>query len=151
MGGTTRSQRHARSGVWINVYPFNITLGLKVVDLVKPMKAAEQLASGKYCEVLTPQGELLGIKPTQKPKRDHSSNPTPGVISAREMQRIAGCEGESTTICLSEEEHFSVPEDMVERAIRKMQQQPYPASRIDDGGGAPVYGDKAVRVYPKPG
>jgi hypothetical protein len=43
-----------------------------------------------------------------------------------------------------------VPEDAIERAQEKVKQWPWPASRIDDGRGEPVFGDRAVRVYPKP-
>jgi hypothetical protein len=39
-------------------------------------------------------------------------------------------------------------EDHIERIAAKVLVWPYPASRIDGGSGEPVYGDKAVRVYP---
>ena len=73
-------------------------------------------------------------------------------------------QGKSRTAGMSEEQRISrrwiegkkadgrtlPPEDAVERATEKLKQWPYPASRIDDGSGEPVYGDRATRVYPQP-
>ncbi len=67
--------------------------------------------------------------------------------------------GKSRTVGLPEDKRISrrtrmgralPPEDAVERAQAKVRMWPHSASRIDNGRGDPVYGDRAVRVYPKP-
>lgn len=53
-------------------------------------------------------------------------------------------------------DEIAPPEDATERAIAKVRLWPHPASRamdakgepVSDKNGAPVFGDKAVRVYP---
>ncbi len=80
-------------------------------------------------------------------------------ITARESQMNAGLRGRSRTKGLSEDERMArrsskgrvmEPEDAIERAMEKVRLWASPASRIDDGRGKPVYGDRAVRCYPKP-
>ena len=146
----TSATRRARNCGLISVFQANTTLGWHVVGYAVPSVAAQKLAAGEYREVYNESGAFLGVQmmPTKK-RLDHSSNPSSCSISLNEVKRIAGEEGESVTINLTVREHARISEDAVERAIRKLQQWPFPASRTDDGMGEPVYGDKAVRVYPK--
>ena len=134
-----------------NVYPVETALGWRVVGLVNASTAAEKMAAGEFRDIHDESGQFLGYQMLGRPGKalDHSSNPTSCSITAREVQMNAGCFGSSMTLPLSRAEHAEVPEDAVERAITKVRQGPHPASRIDDGSGQPVYGDRAVRVYPK--
>jgi hypothetical protein len=81
-------------------------------------------------------------------------------IHASESKMNAGLSGESRTIRLNEAMRMSQPlrpgghrpppEDDIEKAIEKVKQWPEPASRIDDGtNAAPLFGDRAPRVYPR--
>lgn len=151
MSGKSHATRRARKSGLVNLYPSNTTLGWRLVGLVTPSVAAEKLATGEYREVYDDADNFLGVQMLASKKRlDHSSNPSSCSISLNEIKRIAGLEGESVTLNLSMREHARVAEDAIERAINKLMQWPYPASRIDDGTGEPKYGDRAVRCYPRP-
>ena len=150
MSGKTSAQRRAQRGVLIEVFSSNSTLGLRHIGWMEVSEAAEKLVCGDYREVQDASRNALGIQPVKAQETiKRPSGPSPASISLGEMKRIAGEEGESATVHLSKAQHRAVPEDAIERAIRKLQQWPFPASRIDDGSGQPVYGDRAVRVYPR--
>jgi hypothetical protein len=88
------------------------------------------------------------------------SRSSPTYISAHEVMIYAGQAfkgGVSRTAGLSEDaranrrdkwEKVMPVEDAVERIAAKVECWPFPASRIDDGKGEPVYGDRAIHVYP---
>jgi hypothetical protein len=139
----------------INVYPPDTTLGWNVIRQIEPAEAAKMLSLGKADLVNDQFGNFWGIRIRAKFKTEEElvSQPGPTSITAHESHLVAGLGGRSRTMNLREDEKLAlqVPEDPVERAIRKVQQWPFPASRIDDGSGDPVYGDRAPRVYPHAG
>jgi len=163
MGKPTASQRRAR-GAARNLYLFaaGTTLGWRVVHMTSSTEAAENLAKRRWRQVYDEQGNLLGYQIMADKRSDTEilSKPTACSITMRVCQLNAGLGGRSRTLGMPEAKklnrpagsngHIPVPDDAVERAIQKVRQWPHPASRIDDGTGVAVYGDKAVRVYPKP-
>lgn len=124
---------------------------------VSPSEELEQIANKQWCVLTFEDGSFAGYGIVSAAPESASS---PCSLTARDSMRHAGCYGRSRTLGLTEKERAEqqplprkyrkpVVEDAIERSIRKVQQWPYPASRVDNGRGAPVYGDRAVRVYPK--
>ncbi len=160
MSGRTKAQRRACKGE-LNLYPANTTLGWRVIGTTTSQRAAAKLARGEWREVYDDSGNLLGyqILATFSTDKDLPSGESSSSITASESQLNAGVVGVSHTEGLSEDErvsrrnkwqHALPPEDAVERAREKVKIWVVPASRIDDGKGEPVFGDRAVRCYPKP-
>lgn len=169
--GKSRSDRREASGEVTNLFSKGTLVGCRVLMRVPMVLALEKEAQGKWRRVFYDGGELAGFQPyaqarLQKPraaKPGVSLDGSPPTITLTEVQMNAGEFGASSTRGMPEwkrerrerrikEKYCRVvaPEDAIERAIEKVQQWPFPASRIDDGGSEPVFGDKAVRVYPKP-
>jgi hypothetical protein len=83
-------------------------------------------------------------------------------ITLPELKRNAGLFGPSHTIGMPEwkrlkrharldESKILPPEDATELAIAKVAQWPFPQSVIGrKKDGTPIFGDKAVRIYPHP-
>jgi hypothetical protein len=108
-------------------------------------------------------GDHIGyqILSSENSDKESPSRSSPTYISASEIMIYAGQAfkgGVSRTAGLTETERAErrgkfdkvMPlEDAVERIAAKVACWPFPASRIDNGKGDPVYGDKAVHVYPK--
>jgi hypothetical protein len=159
--GKSSSQRRAEKGDrCINVYPPDTSLGWRVIRQVTPAKAAENLAAGRWREVYDEHGNFWGCQLllSFKTDQDMQSGASSPSITVSECELNAGLRGSSHTAGLPEEKRISrhsqtgkalPPEDAIERAIEKVKQWPWPASRIDDGTGIAVFGDRAVRVYPK--
>jgi hypothetical protein len=161
MGKPTASQRRAR-GAALHLYAAETTLGWRVVRNTTETEAAEKLAKRKWREVYDEQGTRIGYQIMADKRSDLEllSRPTACSITVRVCELNAGLGGRSRTLGKTEDwklgrpaapnGHIPVPEDAVELAIQKVEQWPIPASRIDDGSGEMQFGDRAVRVYPKP-
>ena len=160
MGKPNAAQRRAHAGE-IRVYPAETSLGWRVIRHVSAQEAGEKLASGEWREVLDEQGNFWGcqVLATFSKDQDLPSGASSSSITVNECFLNAGLGGRSRTAGMPEEKRISrrsaegkalPPEDAIERAREKVRQWPWPASRIDDGSGAAVYGDRAVRCYPKP-
>ena len=165
--GKSRSERRAIGGRTLNLFSANTALGWTVVRQVAVEYALEQLALEKWREIWFEGGELAGVQPLRAPLPDERKclhrvlieRLAAATITLSELKRNAGLFGRSHTMGMPEWKRLRRharfdpgkildPEDATERAIEKVRLWPYPASRIDDGSGEPVYGDKAVRVYP---
>ena len=162
-----RPARRGHGGVLtLNLFSANIAFGWRVVRQVPVELALEQLALKKWREIWSEcvdgKRELLGVQPlaaAQPSKPIPVLGGSPPTITLTEVQMNAGLFGRSHTMGLSEwkrlkrhakydEKKILAPEDAIERAIQKVKLWPYPASRVDDGSGEPVFGDRAARVYP---
>ena len=162
-----------RGGDVFNVYAAETALGWRVIGRTSPSCAVEKITSGQWREVFYESGELAGYQiapvvssmrtalPDRLTDQWMASSFGPPTITLSEVKMNAGLFGRSRTLGKPEwkrrlrrarydREKILSPEDAIERAIGKVKQWPYPASRIDDGSGEPVYGDKAIRVYPIP-
>jgi len=165
--GKSRTERRASTGETLNVYPPDTALGWRVIGHTTVVRAAERVVRGHWREVFYSDGSLAGfqILATFKTEYELQSNGfSPCTISESESDLNAGTKfkhGKSQTVGRPEWKRISrharyddrkilAPEDAVEKAIAKVKQWPWPASRVDGGSGDPVYGDRAVRVYPKP-
>jgi hypothetical protein len=157
--GKTRAQRRVCDGE-ISLYPAETILGWRVVGTTTHAKAADKLTRGEWRVVEDEQHNFLGYQVLAAYKKDEDlpSGASSSSITVNEAQLNAGLHGRSRTTGMSEDERISrrskdgkalPPEDAIERAREKVMQWPFPASRIDDGTGKPVFGDKAVRIYPK--
>jgi hypothetical protein len=162
----TQSERRRLKGLTVNLFSTHTLLGWNVIRQVTAREALEKVALKKWREIWYENGDLAGVQPlkAEQPKTlgDVLTECLIGVtITLNEVQRNAGLFGPSHTIGMPEwkrlkrharfdEKQILPPEDATERAIEKVRQWPYPASRIDDGSGLPVYGDRAVRCYPHP-
>jgi hypothetical protein len=148
-----------------DLYPPTTTLGWRVIKLVTAAEVKDALDRGLWREVYDEHGDLAGyqIKTNFQTDDDLPSGWSSCAISENEMDLVAGTKfskGRSRTQGLPEAKKMArkdqngkalAPEDAVERAVAKVKAWPYPASRVDNGEGKPVFGDRAVRVYPKPG
>lgn len=167
--GKSRSDRREASGEVTNLFAKGTLVGCRVLMRVSMELALEKEAQGKWRRVFYDGGALAGFQPyaqarSQKPA---ASNPggsldgSPPTITLTEVQMNAGEFGASRTRGMPEWKrerrqrrikekycHVIAPEDAIERAIEKVRLWPYPASRVDDGSGEAVFGDKAIRVYP---
>jgi hypothetical protein len=165
--GKSRSDRRASSGELANLYAKGTLVGCRVVRQVPITLALEKVALGVWRRVFYEDGAEAGFQPYAQPPTERPRTPMPGVsldgspptITLTEVQMNAGLFGRSRTMGMPEwkrlkrhakydEKKILAPEDEIERAIEKVKLWPYPASRVDDGSGDPVYGDRAVRVYP---
>jgi len=142
-------RRMPRKAVRFNLYAYEITLGWRVTHHEIPYAVgAAKVASGEWRSVVDECGNLIGFQPVRpKQKNKPESVATSCTLTARDMERNAFGPVCSVTIHLSDKEKKY--EDAVEQSINKVHVWPFPASRIDDGSGDPVYGDRAIRVYPK--
>ena len=145
------------------LYPPDTALGWRVIRKVTLAEGAEKVLRGEWREVHDEHGDHWGyqVLVSSKTDQDIPSGATSSSITVNECELNAGLGGEWRTKGLPEDKRLSrfrrteagllpVPaEDAIERAQAKVAQWPYPASRIDDGKGKPVWGDRAVRVYPK--
>lgn len=160
--GKSRSDRRASSGELANLYATETTLGWRITNQVPMALGWEKVALRKWRAVQYDDGSFAGFQPTVAPQPGKSIPVlagSPPTITLTEVQMNAGLFGRSRTMGMPEwkrekrharydEKKILAPEDAIERAIEKVKLWPYPASRIDDGGGEPVYGDRAIRVYP---
>lgn len=160
MGGKTRAQSRACDGA-ISLYPAETSLGWRVIGTTTRERGLEKLAGGEWREVFDEHHNFWGYQILANFKKDEDlpSGASSSSITVSECCLNAGLGGRSHTSGMPEEKRISrrseegkalPPEDAIERAIEKIKQWPWPASRIDDGSGAPIFGDRAVRVYPKP-
>jgi hypothetical protein len=152
----------------IDVYAADTSRGWRVVRQVTPIQAYNKVTRGKWHELFDELGNFFGVQVTAAVKTDQDlqSGATAATITYKENV-LYSCGGPSHTIGMSEDARITrysnrlcralPPEDRMERVIAKVQQWPFPASRIDNGRG-PVpneiysrvgeYGDRALRVYP---
>ena len=159
MGKPTASQRRARAGA-VNLYGSDLSRGAiatTTLDMVQ-----EKVASGAWREVFFEStGASAGYQIVPRAERAKPKPPLERAltITLTETLRYCGLYGKSHTMGLPEwkrlkrhakddDQKILPPEDATERAIVKVKLWPFPASRIDDGTGKPVYGDRAIRVYP---
>ena len=168
-GGITRHDRRAieqeskrniaidRS---IDVYSADTSQGWRIIRKVTAIYAFEKVVAGYWKEIFDHIGNFIGVQILAVVKSDEEipSGATAATITFIEIIRNAGLEGRSRTI--GRDENFRItrenpkdgkplpPEDNIERAIAKVKQWPFPASRIDNGRGKPVFGDRAIRCYP---
>ncbi len=163
--GKSRSERRSSSGALFNLYAANATLGWRVIDQVTGTLAAQKVAAGKWREVLFEDESFAGyqvVSATTSGKKVPSREGSPPTITLAEVQMNAGLYGRSRTLGMPEwkrslrrakydKDKILAPEDAIERAIEKVKLWPFPANRIGtDDDGNPVYGDRGIRVYPKP-
>jgi hypothetical protein len=162
--GTRPRVRGSNSAFTFYLYPADTTLGWRVIRRVTAAQGVAKLAAGQWREVFDEYGNHWGYQVVANFRTDQElpSGASSSSITVREMLLNAGVffpNGKSRTAGMTEDKRISrkhpisgkklAPEDAVERARAKVSQWPHPASRIDDGTGAPRYGDLAVRVYPK--
>lgn len=160
--GLSHSQRRARSGdLSIDVYPADESRKWRAIRKVTPLYAWDKVSRGLWSELFDDFGNFYGVQilAIVKTDKDLPSGATATTITAADSKLCAGLSGPSRTLGLTEEGRITrfhsvtcrplPPEDRIERAIAKVNQWPMPASRIDNGTGAPVFGDRAVRVYPR--
>ena len=146
------------------LYPADDSRGWTHIRIIPFNEGLKKVAEGKFILHTDANGEpwYFQIRANNKTEEEIPGGiPSPTAITAHESMLNAGLFGCSATYDLNESqrmtriaEHDSdkylPPEDEIERAQEKVRQWPWPASRIDDGMGEPVYGDRAVRVYPNP-
>jgi hypothetical protein len=167
--GKSRSERRASTGAILNLYPPETTLGWRIIGHTTVARAAEKVARGHWREVLYEDGSLAGfqILATFKTEDELPTNGySPCTITESESDLNAGTKfehGKSQTAGRPEWKRISrharyddkkilAPEDAIERAVEKVRRWPWPANRAGtDEDGKPIFGDRAVRVYPKPG
>lgn len=167
MAGKRPRIRASNEAYKVNLFSANTTFGWRVVRRVPVERACEQLALKKWREIWSEEvngkREFLGVQPLSPEKSWNRPIPalagSPPTITLTEMRMNAGLFGRSRTMGMPEwkrlkrqakydEKKILAPEDAIERAIEKVKLWPYPASRVDDGSGEPVFGDRATRVYP---
>jgi hypothetical protein len=171
--GKSRSERRSSSGALFNLFAANTALGWRVIDQVTGTLAAQKLAAGKWREVFYEDESFAGyqvVSATTSGKKVPSREGSPPTITLAEVQMNAGLYGRSRTLGMPEWKRairhvirkgpdgakydtgkIAEPEDAIERAIEKVKLWPFPANRIGtDDDGNPVYGDRGIRVYPKP-
>lgn len=161
--GTNASQRRAAGSGdrCIDVYAADVSRGWRVVRQVTPEVAYRKVLEGKWSEQFDAIGNFFGVQVVAAVKTDQElpSGTSATTITARDSMVFAGLAGPSRTIGMNEDRRIGrysavtcsalPPEDRIERVIAKVQQWPYPASRIDSGRGPVRYGDRALRVYPR--
>ena len=160
MSGKTRAQARTSQGA-LNLYPADISNGWRVIRIVSFALGLEKVARGEWTLVNDEQGNpfYFQVKTNFKTDQDLPSGASSASITLGEVLRNAGLFGKSRTAGMTEDArlsrprlpngHAPAPEDAIERAQEKVKQWPFPASRVDDGSGTPVFGDRACRVYPK--
>jgi hypothetical protein len=160
--GKSSSQRRGERGEFY-LFPADVTLGWRVIRMVSGAMGEEKLARGEWRDVYDEKGNHIGYQLLDTFHRDRSvfssSYRCSVTITLTEVLMNAGLFGRSRTKGMPEQKRLArhakdddqkilPPEDAIERAIVKVKLWPFPASRIDDGTGEPVYGDRAIRVYP---
>lgn len=170
--GRSRSQRRAVAGLMVDLFDENTSLGWRVKYRVSAELALEKIALKQWREIWLTNGELAGVQ-ALRPEQKKTLNQVlvaellATTITLNELLRNAQCYGRSRTMGMPEWKRLQrharfnasvilAPEDATEKAIKKVRQWPHPASRamdakgepMSDKNGAPVFGDKAVRVYP---
>jgi hypothetical protein len=163
----TQSKRRRLHGLTVNLFSSNTLLGWSVIRQVPAREALEQIALKKWREIWYENGDLAGVQPLRAEQRktlgDALTERLIGVtITLNEVQRNAGLFGPSHTRGLPEwkrlkrharfdDKQILPPEDATERAQEKVRQWPYPANVLGmDEDGRTIFGDRAVRCYPKP-
>jgi hypothetical protein len=147
----------------------------RVIRFINARQAAVNVASGKWREVFY-EDDLMpaGYQPLEAPPvRSETSRATgkgalidmskAATITLTEVRMNAGEMGRSHTAGMTEwkrerrvrraAEYRKIValEDAIERAQEKVRLWPYPANVLGtDDKGRPVFGDRAVRCYPKP-
>lgn len=172
MGGISRSQGRAACGKIQKLFAYDAATA-RVIRFVTARMAAQRVAEGKWREVFyEDDGSFAGYQPAAPetlrpvkvagPKGSHRV-PLAETITVTEMRMNAGEFGESHTLGMPEwrreryqrrvreEDRKIVPlEDAIERAHEKVRLWPYPANRVGTAeDGSPIFGDRAVRVYPR--
>jgi hypothetical protein len=155
-------RRSIHSDRCIDVYAADSSRGWRVTRQVTAEYAYEKVVVGNWREVYDTYGTFLGCQVLARIRTDSdmpsSEDGSTTTITAPENKRASGLNGISQTIRMCEEQRITrhsraytvlPPEDLIERAMIKVRQWPLPASRIDNGRGLPVYGDRACRVYPR--
>jgi len=145
------------------LFSADISQGWRIVRRVSLDKGKRSVIEGRWREVTDDLGNHLGyqIISTNSVDSEMPTRQTPATISASEMTLYAGqafSRGRSRTAGMTEDQRLSraklpngrqlPPEDTIERLVGKVNAYTAPASRVNLKGD-PVYGDKAVRVYPK--
>lgn len=140
-----------------DLFPPITTLGWRAIRKVTAAQAIDAMEAGRWREVVDEDGQFAGYQINSSPMADVARESSRS-ISKNELELNAGAhmkDGHSRTIKLPEDRKLGriakalQPEDAVERAIRKVESWPFPASRKNGAHGAPVFGDRAVRAYPK--
>lgn len=170
MGTNATQRRAAGSGArCIDVYAADVSRGWRIVRQVTPEFAFRKVNEGKWREQFDEFGNFFGVQVIAAVKTDQElpSGTSATTITARDSMVYAGLAGRSRTMGMSEDRRIGryshvtgnalPPEDRIERVIAKVQQWPYPASRIDSGVQSHtsfdrsriIYGDRAPRVYPR--
>lgn len=162
--GTRPRIRVSNDAYCFYLYPADTTLGWRVIRRVTLACGTYKAISGQWREVHDEHGNHWGYQVVANFKTDAElpSGASSSSITVREMELNAFTVlkyGKSQTAGMSEDDRISrrhyksgrklAPEDAVERAVAKVRQWPFPASRVDDGSGAAVFGDRAVRAYPR--
>jgi hypothetical protein len=149
MGKKLASQRRAYRGA-LPLYPFDASLGWRPIKHAVPFEVGRaKIAAGEWKLSYDEVNRAYYYQPASWPGLPVDDS-DPAAITASESQMIAGLYGRSRTLGpRNSRAQIAPPMDAIEHSIRKLQQWPFPASRIDNGTGKPVYGDRAVRVYPK--
>lgn len=153
-------RRSARGERCVDVYSAEMSCGWRIIRQVTARYAYDKVIEGRWRELFDDLGNFLGVQVVNALKTDQDlpSGTSATTITARDSMLFAGLGGPSRTITMNEDARISrfnaktcralPPEDHIERVIAKVQQWPFPASRIDSGD-AMRFGDRAVRVYPR--
>lgn len=161
----TQSERRRLKGQTLNLFSSNTALGWQVTRQVPAETALLKIALKQWREIWYEDGTLAGVQPLRPEERKCLSQALlerliAVTITLPELKRNAGLYGRSRTLGMPEwkrmqrharfdENKLLPPEDATERAVEKVRQWPYPQSVVGvDKNGAPLFGDKAVRVYP---
>ncbi len=164
--GKSRYERRESMGATLNLYPPDTSQGWRIIGNTTVARAADKVARGLWAEVNYEDGSLAGYQILAAFKTDlelPTNGISPCTITESESDMNAGTKfkrGKSQTLGRPEWKRISrhakyddrkilEPEDAIEKAVMKVRQWPFPASRLDDGSGDAVFGDRAVRVYPK--
>lgn len=145
------------------LFSSDTALGWRVIRRVSFASSERNVDKGIWRRVNSHLGAHIGYQLVCSANCgfDIPSHSSPTYISASEVMLYAGQafkDGLSRTAGLTEKERAArrgkwdkiLPmEDAVERVSGKVELWPHPASRMDDGKGDPVFGDKAIRVYPR--
>ena len=136
--------RRAAEGA-LYLYPADDSHGWKEIRIVPFREGLMMVAAGKWALRFDEHRQPWYFQLKQGAKEGVGSEPSPTTITANESGLNA---------CSSDARDKNKPTrpfyDAVDRVVEKVKQWPYPASRIDDGSGEAVYGDRATRVYPTP-
>jgi hypothetical protein len=171
--GKSRSGRRGNHGNRYPLYAADIDDGWRVIRKVSGVQGEEMLTRGLWRDVYDEHRNHVGYQMLagQHCERNvfPSSYGSSVCISNRDIERNAGAAAfkgsRSKTAGMSEAERAKrinrktgdplPPEDATERAIEKVRLWPFPASVVTcrgevvtDAKGKPLFGDRAVRVYP---